>query len=131
MLTESELREIEARLKATQPGPWQYDGMHNEITTPQGESYWLIVSECRKSPSEVQTDQFGHYFDANFDFIAHAPDDIRRLLDTVRELSTMKKTLERALKLACENIGLRDDIEPFSFDPAEYIEQAEKELEER
>ena len=84
-MTKQELVEIEHRLAAITPPPWKYDGMHNEITTPQGDSYWLIVSECRNVPDQrfVQ-DQFGHQFDANFDFIAHAPDDIRRLIEALK-----------------------------------------------
>lgn len=55
------------------PGPWEYDGMHNEIVTPAADSgqYWLIVSECRSAPDQTaEQDQFGHMFDANFALIA-------------------------------------------------------------
>jgi hypothetical protein len=74
--------EMRVLLKKITPGPWRYDGMHNEITTPRGEFYWLIVSECRPAPDQAyHEDEFGHQYDANFDFIARAPDGVRALLD--------------------------------------------------
>jgi hypothetical protein len=66
--TAAKLKELEA--KATK-GPWEYDGMHNEITTPRGDSYWLLVSECRNAPDQAcQLDDFGHGDDKNFELIA-------------------------------------------------------------
>lgn len=56
--------------KAT-PGPWTYDGHHNEIHTL--DEYWLILSECRSAPDQnYSSDNFGHKYDANFAFIAEA-----------------------------------------------------------
>jgi len=91
------IAEIEARTGKATPGPWHYDGMHWEITCPQagaGESYWLIVSEARQTPDQdYPEDQFGHAFDANFDFIAHAREDVPLLL------SALKAANERIMKL--------------------------------
>lgn len=65
-------KDLEICKKAT-PGPWEYDGMHQEITTPHGDSYWLILSECRSAPDQLyKRDRFGHEYDANFAFIAAA-----------------------------------------------------------
>jgi hypothetical protein len=91
-MNEADLAAIEARLAAITQGPWQYDGMHNEITTPEGDTYFLIISEVRRTPDE-STDRFGHYFDANFDFIAHAPDDMRRLIAALVERRKREESL--------------------------------------
>ena len=81
----SRLDEIRARLEAATPGPWRYDGMHNEITTPESvDGYWLIVSECRSSPDQVlRQDAERNCFDANFDLIAHMREDMAALLEVV------------------------------------------------
>jgi hypothetical protein len=78
--------------KAT-PGPWKYDGMHNEIQTPRGETYWLIVSECRSAPDQEHPDD--PQYDANFDFIAMARE---ALPFWIARAEKMEKALERACK---------------------------------
>ncbi len=93
------LADIKARLAAATPGPWRYDGMHNEIARPTAEAeerYWLIVSECRSAPDQTRhpTDQFGHAFDANFDLIAHMREDMALLV--------------AALEAALHQVGLPD-----------------------
>ncbi len=92
-MTPEELQAIEARAAAATPGPWRYDGMHPEITTPQGENYWLIISECRSTPDQELPDQFDHWNDKNYHFIAHARTDIPAL---VAEVKRLQKELARA-----------------------------------
>lgn len=74
---------LKALCDAATPGPWHYDGMHPEITTPQGETYWLILSECRMAPDQknAPVDQFGHYADPNFRFIAQARTALPALIE--------------------------------------------------
>lgn len=94
MLTEEQLLEIEARCKAATPGPWEYDGMHNEIQCPQSEdSYWLIVSESRSAPDQAQK-QTNSFFDANYAFIAAARSDVPALVAEVRRLCDALSELE-------------------------------------
>ncbi len=85
--------------KAT-PGPWEYDGMHNEIQTPRGETYWLIVSECRSAPDQGYPDDYSDVpqYDANFDFIAMAREALPYWIKRAEKL-------ERALRLACIRFG--------------------------
>ena len=78
----SKLDKIKERLEAATAGPWTYDGMHNEICTPNDiGGYWLIVSECRSSPDQViRQNERGDFFDANFDLIAHMREDMALLV---------------------------------------------------
>ena len=78
---------IRERADKATPGPWEYDGMHNEIQKYDMPGFWLIISECRSAPDqEYQQDQFKHMYDANFDFIAHARTDVPALCDEVERL---------------------------------------------
>lgn len=90
-ITEQELDEMQEICEAATEGPWCYDEMHWEITTPQRkDGYWLIVSEARQTPDqEYHVDQFGHSYDANFAFIAHSRSDMPRLIAEVRRLREM------------------------------------------
>lgn len=93
----TDLAEIKARCEAATPGPWDYDEMHQEITTPySSDQYWLIVSEARQTPDQdYPVDQFGHTYDANFAFIAHAREDIPALLAEVERLMEDVDALHR------------------------------------
>ena len=91
-----DLAPIRARDKARTQGEWRYDGMHFEITVASRPSeeggYWLIISECGAAPDQERKcpcDQFGHQFDANYDFIAHASVDIPALIAEVEWLRGM------------------------------------------
>ncbi len=88
ILTPEQCAEIAARAEKATKGPWVYDGMHFEIQTPyRPDGYWLIVSECRGAPhEEYQCDQFGHQFNPDYDFIAHARTDVPNLLRTIAAL---------------------------------------------
>jgi hypothetical protein len=99
--------------KAT-PGPWKYDGMHNEIQTPRGETYWLIVSECRSAPDQGYPDD--PQYDANFDFIAMArealPHWIERAVAAEKEIAELMADLQerdQALHVESEALGYADD----------------------
>ncbi|WP_162142497.1 ead/Ea22-like family protein [Aneurinibacillus terranovensis] len=72
-MTEQELKEIRDRLAAATPGPWRIPSKCDEY------SYYLCDEEW---------DDFGHIIvDRNdAEFIAHAPEDIRRLLDEVERV---------------------------------------------
>ncbi len=111
MLSDEQASAIRARVEKATPGPWEYDGMHSEIVTPRGAEYWLIVSECRSAPDQsYECDEFGHQFDANLDFIAHAREDIPALLadrDELRRQLAESRAREAQLRAAIESI--RDD----------------------
>jgi hypothetical protein len=88
------IREARKRCDAATAGPWEYDGMHNEITTPRGDAYWLIISECRSAPDQEYTRlRDGHQFDANFALIAAARTDLPDALD---DLEAWRALAERA-----------------------------------
>jgi hypothetical protein len=64
--TEQQLDEIETRASKATPGPWRRSEDYSDIVAPDGSqlaSYWMS---------------------ADGEFIAHAPDDVRTLLDEVR-----------------------------------------------
>lgn len=73
--------EIRVRYDATTHGEWYYDGMHPEIQNFEGDKFWLICSELRQHPGDkIPEDEFGHVFNADFEFMAHAHEDIPYLL---------------------------------------------------
>ena len=105
MLSEKELTELERLNTKRTPGEWHYDGQHNEITTPRGGDYWLIVSECRSAPDQwYPIDEFGHSYDANFAFIAACSRDVPKMLETIEAL---RKALPSADELRKEAAYLK------------------------
>jgi len=92
------LAAIRARCEAATPGPWGYDGQHDEITadSPDAEDYWLIVSQCRTAPDTAPRDAFGHQYSADFAFIAHAREDVPYLLAEIERLRSENVTLREA-----------------------------------
>jgi hypothetical protein len=93
MVTNDELKEWRRLEAAASPGPWEYDGQHYEITTPKGEWYWLIMSECRSAPDQTcQADEYGHKYDGNFAFIAAARTAVPVLL---AELARLQAELDK------------------------------------
>ena len=97
-MPELDLAAVEARARAATPGPWSYDGQHDEITAPRGEEYWVVASEWRNTPNAAPSDQFGHQYSADFDFIAHAREDVPGLLAAIREAQERIAALEAALR---------------------------------
>lgn len=84
-MTEDELKAIEARANAARPGPWKklaaetdtwlfVDGPVGNITSRE---YWHCEKE--KQPTRAQDE-------SDFDFIAHAREDIPALIAEVRRL---------------------------------------------
>lgn len=110
--------ELEKLHRAATAGPWEYDGMHNEICAPQGEAYWLIVSETRSAPDQEHVqDKFGHQFDANFDLISK----VRNMLpEIIKELRTARtdeegEEMERKYEVTCPECG-RKSITRWSYE---------------
>lgn len=104
--------EIRAREQAATPGPWGYDGMHNEIHAPETDKFFLIVSELREHPGEVLLDKFGHTYNADFEFIAHAREDIPWLIDCAETLeNTAGEAIFRAHRLGKDNERLTAQVE--------------------
>ena len=96
MITESWLAELGGVAAKATPGPWEYDGQHYEISTPRGESYWLIISESRSAPDqEHPPDEFGHQYDANYAFIAAAREAVPKLIAEVRRLQAENAAMAR------------------------------------
>ena len=87
-MTDNWLEQIEARANAATPGPWDYDGMHNEIHAYVAKEAWLIICDEYVVGDGPTLDEFGHHENANFRFIAHARADIPRLIAEVRALRT-------------------------------------------
>ena len=83
MLTIEERAEIRAQCEAATSGPWTYDGMHNEIHAYEAKnSAFLIVSELREHPGDKPVEGNPMY-NADFDFIAHARQNIPAILDAL------------------------------------------------
>ena len=77
-MTEQELAEIEARVRATTPGPWRsfIEGRDHE----SGSSFIQTKGEDIELTGATDADQ---------DFIAHARQDIPRLLEELRRLRNL------------------------------------------
>lgn len=100
-MTDDRLTEIGARWVKTTPGPWDYDGMHNEIHAPNGISWWVVDSDTGMT-GDGGTDEFGHSYNHDFRFMAAAHDDIPWLIARVRELEA---SVLCELSLAAEAVG--------------------------
>lgn len=92
------LAQIRQRCEAATPGPWGYDGQHDEITadSPDAKDYWLIVSQCRTAPNTAPRDGFGHQYSPDFAFIAAAREDVPYLLGEIERLRSENTTLREA-----------------------------------
>lgn len=76
-MSDSRLQEIQARLDAATAGAWEWHAEEGAILTAAGTvigdpGAWLRASDA--------------------DLIAHAPDDLRYLLDRVRELEAAQSS---------------------------------------
>jgi len=94
-MSKIDINEIRARCDAATAGPWYYDGTHNEIQVPGSvDDFLLIVSTLREHPNEKITDKFGHSFNPDFAFIAHARQDIPALLDALETALNFKAVMQ-------------------------------------
>ena len=103
-MNQNRTEEIRAREQAATHGPWQYDGMHNEIQTPNGDDFWLIISELRRHEGEKLIDRFGHTYNPNFEFIAHARQDVPALLDALEAEAKRADKWERRYRETSEHL---------------------------
>lgn len=78
----SRLADIKARLDAATPGPWLADT----------EQHTIIVEDTAATVVCAESGTPYGVVGADADLIAHAPDDLRYLLDRVREAERMLKT---------------------------------------
>lgn len=95
-MTEQQLSEIEARLKKTTPGPWEVDTDCDVLATavrvplfdePTGDE----ALDTETFPYRVAGMYYGDQPRADAEFIAHAKEDIRALVDLVRNLQVALK----------------------------------------
>lgn len=98
-MNDKQLDAIRNRYESTTQGEWVYDGMHNEIQVPSSDEFWLIISELRTHPNEKISDEFGHCYNPDFDFIAHAHQDIPDMLNYIEALENRNKAFEYDISL--------------------------------
>jgi hypothetical protein len=83
-MSDDELREIRARLEAATPGPWRpmIEGRDN-----QSGSSFIMVGDGETREEDINVTRDTHMVsDADLEFIAHARQDVSRLLDEVKRL---------------------------------------------
>lgn len=104
-LTDEQLAEIGGRLEAATPGPWEGVTDRDEFLTmsPLGYGRGVIIKF---------TDRFGCEMAQNAALIAHAPTDIRALLDEVERLRAWIKEAQIASVKAVEVIREESDDVP-------------------
>ncbi len=80
-MTPERLAEIAARVEAATPGPWfRYRSLERHVETIQNPSGWLFVASDKGTRDDAE-------------LIAHAPIDLRELVEEVRRL---REALESA-----------------------------------
>lgn len=100
MMTEEELKQIQARANAATPGPWRCDSTSSECDV-------CVVREW--SSGDVVA---GGIFTRDAIFITEARKDVPALVAEVRRLRTLLLTSEtRASNNRCEIERLRADVE--------------------
>ena len=141
-LTEEQLCEIEAELRAATPGPWE--SVHDIrpdvfawVKTANGKGGYFnggqIVTDRSYGQSDDGTkhhiaelakyEQNGH----DADFIAHAPENIRALLDSYRELQAQVSALQAENeKLTARLARLRKYEEAQRFGDAMFEKEAKQ-----
>lgn len=103
LMTDDDLRAIEARLNTTTPGEWD-----EKILDGDDEKILFVIAMTNGAESDVICNS--DYARDNT-FIAHAPDDVRRLICEVRRLRARIAELEprqpaQAAHLDCIEIEL-------------------------
>lgn len=82
MITEEELRQIEQRANQAQPGPWK---AFVEGRDHQSGSDFIMTGTGGQRGADIE--MTGATI-ADYDFIAHARQDIPRLINEIRELKS-------------------------------------------
>lgn len=106
------IAEIQERLEKATPGPWESRGpmgydfeyeVRTEDAEPRNKHYWpmRICQTIRGQRSDADA--------ANFDFIAHAPTDIKTLLRLLEEAERRRDEAEGLVQMLMTN------------DPMEYV----------
>ena len=97
-MNQARIDELRALCKDATSGPWHYDGMHNEIKT---QDYHSVVNETfgRNCPgdNELEVDEFGHCYFADFAFIAAARSALPEALDEIERLQKENADLEEEM----------------------------------
>lgn len=90
-MTDDDLLDIEKRLKAATPGPWElfedYHCIVTSVTIP-------CLAECSHYPSTVSSRLQA---EDNAAFIAHAPEDVAALIAEVKALRHRVEAYERGM----------------------------------
>lgn len=97
-LSEDEIAAIRARLDAATPGPWEVKYHHPAKNEYPYSPYIIAIGPLEASGDGMEVDY--HEIDAPaaaVEFIAHAPDDIRRLIAEVRRLRAENADLHQQL----------------------------------
>lgn len=109
-MTESELAEIERREQAATPGPWRHSG--NYITPPYSPDYRYKITQLggtKESPGLIARNDARLIPDVQF--IAHAREDIPKLLAEVRRLQAEKLLDTKLVQTFAEEIDrLRAEV---------------------
>lgn len=94
-MDEQALRKIEERAEQATPGPWDAgisrDEQHGEMW--YSHKVWPLI--CKIATKFAPDTEIGGVDVANFEFIAHAREDIPALVAEVRRLQGEVKQLER------------------------------------
>lgn len=119
MMTDQYLSEIDARLKAATPGPWRACthlqagcrctcGFAGEVSSKSADRQIVTFGTCDLCPKEGCGCDMIHWADervANGQLIAHAPTDLRTLLDEVRRLRAVEDTYLKLYDAADDALG--------------------------
>ncbi len=95
MLTDERIAQIEARLAAATPGPWRAV-REDKSDVAMGAKPFIILDGANHRCAEIRAFCGGNY--DNADFIAHAPEDIRYLMDECERLRGRCGAMESAIK---------------------------------
>ena len=111
-MTPEQLAEIRARLDAATPGPWDHahrrqpDNMYITQVFCVGSA--VPIADMKWVPRPAINGVIGTYREANAALIAHAPSDLRALLDEVDRLTAERDRLAEALRPFAALAGVYD-----------------------
>lgn len=97
----SRLDEIRERLNKATPGPWQWDFENNHLeSTTAFDEFEAPDGRKLRSPMLIAWQRFETYADE--DLIAHAPTDLRYLLEQIEKQTQL---LQRARRVMADTSG--------------------------